>query len=176
MTRRVLRNLVIAAATAAALTGYTGIGAKAADLGGNVPVPEPLPVQTLMPEWAGIYAGGHLGGALDGDNDFVGGLQLGHNWQSGNFVYGAEGDVSFADQTFGSIRGRAGIAAGRALIYGTVGLAIDDNDEGLVAGGGIEYKVAQNTSIGVEALNYDLEDNFTVIRGRLTWHFGGGRY
>ena len=173
MTRRVLRKLVIAVAATTALTGTT---AMAADLGGAVPDPVPGPVLSYSPTWAGAYFGGHFGGDIDGDNDFVGGLQIGNNWQTGNFVYGAEGDISFADETFGTIRARAGIAAGRALVYGTVGLAIDDDDEGLVAGGGIDYKVAQNTSIGVEALNYDLEDNYTVIRGRLTWHFGGGRY
>lgn len=172
MTRRVLRKLAIAAAAAA----LTGNAALAADLGGAVPDPVPAPISTYEAAWAGLYFGGHLGGALDGDYDFVGGIHAGHNWQTGNFVFGAEGDVSFADETFGTIRARAGIAAGRALIYGTVGLAIDDNDEGLVAGGGVEYKVASNTSIGVEALNYDLDDNYTVIRGRLTWHFGGGRY
>lgn len=173
MTRRVLRKLVIATAAAAALTGNT---AMAADLGGAVPDAMPAPIQSYEAAWAGTYFGLHAGGDVDGDNDFVGGAQLGHNWQTGNFVYGAEGDVSFADETFGTIRARAGLSAGRALFYGTVGLAIDEDDEGLVAGGGMEYKVANNTSIGVEALNYDLEDNYTVVRGRLTWHFGGGRY
>lgn len=175
MTRHVLRTLGLAAGIALAQTGLNL--ANAADLGGaKVPMPEQLPIQSSQPDWAGIYFGGHLGGAVDGDNDVVGGLQLGHNWQAGNLVYGAEGDISFADETFGTVRARAGLAHGRFLFFGTVGLAIDDDDEGLVAGGGIEYKVANNTSIGVEALNYDLDDNFTVVRGRLTWHFGGGRY
>lgn len=174
MTREVLRSAVIAAAMALAPIGMNP--ADAADLGGKVPMPEPLPIQSPQADWSGLYFGGHIGADVDGDNDFVGGLQLGHNWQTGNFVYGAEGDISFADETFGSVRARAGVTHGRFLYFGTVGVAIDDNDEGLVAGGGVEYKLAQNTSIGVEALNYDLDENFTVVRGRLTWHFGGARY
>ena len=172
MTRQVWRRLFVAAA-AATLAGHSAL---AADLGGKVPVPDPVPLPIDQPDWAGTYFGGHAGADVDGDNDFVGGLQLGYNLQSGNLVYGAEGDISFSDDTFGSIRGRAGFAAGQALFYGTVGIAIDDDDEGLVAGGGVEYKVAGNASIGVEALHYDLDDDETVIRGRLNWHFGGGRY
>ena len=44
-----------------------------------------------------VRQSGHLGGAVDGDNDFLSGLQLGHNWQTGNLLYGAEGDISFGD-------------------------------------------------------------------------------
>lgn len=154
--------------------------AAAADLGGYKPaqVPPPAAEPLRLPQsWAGWYLGGNLGGIVDGDGDVTGGAHLGHNWQNGNFVYGAEGDLGFADDPdiYGSIRARAGISGGPWLLYGTVGVAIDDDDEGLVAGGGLEYKVADSTSIGVEALNYDLDENFTVVRGRLTWHFGGAR-
>lgn len=157
--------------------------AAAADLGGYKPaqVPQPAEVPLRTPQsWAGWYLGGNLGGIVAGDNDgdLTGGGHLGYNWQEGSFVFGGEGDLSFADNpdTYGSIRARAGIGGGAWLLYGTAGVAIDDDDEGLVAGGGLEYKVADDTSIGVEALNYDLDDNFTVLRGRLTWHFGGARY
>lgn len=181
MTRQVMRTLALAAGIAMAQTGLNA--ASAADLGGYkpaVPIPAEVPIKHSQ-SWAGWYFGANLGGIVDGDNDgdATGGVHLGHNWQFGTFVLGGEGDIDFADDpdTYGTIRGRAGFVLGdRWLAYGTLGLAIDDDDEGLVAGGGIEYKVANNTSIGVEALNYDLDDNFTVVRGRLTWHFGGGRY
>ena len=174
MTGRDMRRLAVA--LVGTLTALWAQPVFAADLGGKVPMPVPEPIEVSQSDWAGVYFGGHLGGAVDGDNDFLGGLQLGHNWQNGNLLYGAEGDISFGDDTVGTIRGRLGFAAQSWLMYGTVGVAIDDNDEGVVAGGGLEYKIAERTSIGVEALHYALDDDFTVIRGRLTWHFGGSYY
>ena len=120
-----------------------------------------------------------------------------------------------------SIRGRAGWAPRTAppprtpelLFYGTAGVAfIDTNtnfvvvsaddgpfgfnvgntDTGFVGGGGIEYRVGANLSLGVEGLYYNfgsdtqnfvagadepfvLKDDldFAVVRGRLTYHFNG---
>lgn len=174
MTGRDLRRLAIALAGTFAVLG-TQL-AIAADLGGKVPMPVPEPIEIVSSNWAGVYFGGHLGGAVDGDNDFLGGLQLGHNWQNGNLLYGAEGDISFGDDTVGTIRGRLGFAGQSWALYGTAGVAITDDDEGVVAGGGLEYRVADRTSIGVEALHYALDDDFTVVRGRLTWHFGGSHF
>jgi len=171
MTGKLLGRLAIV--LAGFVFALTGGQASAADLGGKVPPPEPIPID-VGNDWAGIYFGGHLGGVIDGDEDVVGGLQLGNNWQRGNFVFGAEGDISFADETFGTVRGRLGVANRKWLIYGTGGVAIDDSDTGYVAGGGIEYKIAANMSMGVDALYYDIDDDFTVVRGRLSWHFGGG--
>lgn len=74
---------------------------------------------------------------------FLGGLQAGYNWQTGNFVLGAEGQLSFSNLTgsadfrtfnstwvantdvkmMGTIAGRVGFAFDRTLIYGKVGLA-----------------------------------------------------
>ncbi len=175
MMVRARRKLAIAGVAAILALGAPAIS-KAADLGGKVPLPVPEPIAIAPAAWDGVYLGGHLGAAVDGDNDVLGGVHLGHNWQNGNLVYGAEGDISFGGDTVGTIRGRLGFGNRSLLLYGTAGLAIDDNDEGLVAGGGLEYKVAGNASIGAEALYYDLDDSFTVIRGRLTWHFGGSRY
>jgi len=172
---KLLRGLTIV--TFGTIAMFAVEPAYSADLGGaKVPMPAALPIQTSG-QWAGLYMGGHAGGAIDGDEDVVGGAHLGYNWQDSQVVYGIEGDVSYGDNTFGSIRGRLGFAGGRSwLLYGTAGIAISDDDEGLVAGGGVEYKVANNTSIGAEALYYDLDEDFTLLRGRVTWHFGGTRY
>lgn len=76
------------------------------------------------------------------------------------------------------IRGRAGFAADRTLFYGTAGVGYaritnsfvssqsvntftpsDDNDEfGLVAGGGVEQKIGDNFSIGLEYLFHRYKD------------------
>lgn len=174
MTGRDVRRLAMALAGTLAVCG--ALPAFAADLGGKVPLPVPEPIEITQNDWAGLYFGGHLGGVVDGDSEFLGGLQLGHNWQHGNLLYGAEGDISFGDDTVGTIRGRLGFAGQSWLMYGTVGVAIDEDDEGVVAGGGLEYKITDRASIGVEALHYALDDDFTVLRGRLTWHFGGQFY
>jgi len=172
---KLLRGLTIASFGAIAM--FASAPAYSAELGSaKVPMPAADPIQTSA-QWAGMYLGGHAGGAIDGDEDAVGGAHLGYNWQDSQVVYGIEGDVSYGEDTFGSIRGRLGFAGGGSwLLYGTAGIAFNDDDEGLVAGGGVEYKVAANTSIGAEALYYDLDEDFTLIRGRVTWHFGGTRY
>lgn len=91
-----------------------------------VPVPVPLPPDSdggqVVPPWHGLYAGGHLGGAVvdwesetsfvatspltgetrsgsfDGPDSsasgLIGGVQGGYNWRSGNYVYGVEASAS----------------------------------------------------------------------------------
>jgi outer membrane immunogenic protein len=83
-------------------------------------------------------------------NGFIGGGQLGYNWQAGSFVYGLEGDIQFSNERgsgdvctvagcplgsfvftrdykldwFGTARGRIGyLPAERILLYATGGLA-----------------------------------------------------
>jgi outer membrane immunogenic protein len=109
--------------------------------------------------WTGFYIGGHLGYArsdvdwadvsLTGervrndDRGFVGGGQIGYNWQIGNLVIGAEGTLSRtnleddyrsvvnpAQVTYstdinwiGTVAGRLGFATDRALIYAKAGWA-----------------------------------------------------
>jgi outer membrane immunogenic protein len=182
MAGKILRGMASVMAGTCAIAMFAASPAYSADLGSKslggetVPMPAAVPIK-ISASWTGLSLGGHLGGATGGDEDVVGGVHLGYSRQDGQVVYGIEGDVSFGEETFGSIRGRLGFAGGRSwLLYGTAGVAISNNDEGLVAGGGLEYRVTGNTSIGAEALYYDLDEDFTVIRGRVTWHFGGTSY
>jgi outer membrane immunogenic protein len=160
--------------------------------------------------WSGFYFGINAGGAFNandnngGDDDddtiFIGGVHLGYNWQRvDNIVLGLEGDVDFADDIdyLATIRGRLGYAAGPTLFYATGGVAFlgpddsnngfdnddDDNLTGWVVGGGIEHKIRENVSVGVEGLYYAFDDdnndfggddetNFWTVRARLTYHFG----
>jgi outer membrane immunogenic protein len=118
---------------------------------------------------------------------------VGYNWQSGAFVYGLEGDIagvfggkSCSDYSDGcaysstrtnyiaTIRGRAGFAFDRALIYLTAGYAgvgtkdgyndcvgcgafsapgtVKSYHNGMALGGGVEFAVSQNWSVKVEGL------------------------
>jgi outer membrane immunogenic protein len=135
----------------------------------DMPAPDytPPPVATPAPmfyDWTGVYAGitaGYawgdyglgvtpgtgplVGGPLasrgfSGDGFLLGGT-LGANWQVNNWVFGLEGDLSWADMDgsttfaapaytvsadnrwFGTLRGRVGVALDQVLIYGTGGAA-----------------------------------------------------
>jgi len=127
-----------------------------------------------------------------GDGFLVGGT-VGYNYQvNPNFVVGVEADLSYTDlgksvtngfvtvsqdMTYlGTVRGRAGLAFDRFLVYGTGGLAFanvesntsiaglgnlysgkkDDTRTGYTVGGGVEYAFTNNLSAKVEYLYYDL--------------------
>ena len=135
--RRTLRSAVIASAI---LSVSHLSPAAAADLGKGL---KDAPIAPAQPAqmWRGPYIGGHLGGAFDvGDEDlaagvsvdsndsqFIGGVHGGWNWQSGAYVFGLEGDVSFGDdiEYLASARGRIGFAANKWLAYFTGGVAFN---------------------------------------------------
>jgi outer membrane immunogenic protein len=114
--------------------------------------PAPLPGY----DWTGIYIGANAGygfatasttATFSGSSitssenlsGFVGGGQLGGNYQIGSLVIGLEADFDYSAQShtasagifsatesipwIGTLRGRIGYAIGRALIYGTAGAA-----------------------------------------------------
>src|SRR5262245_58050736 len=96
--------------------------------------------------WQGLYGGVHLGYGWSGDADgFVGGGQVGFNWQSQQLVFGIEADISLSDISvterligpgvvvsatgsidwIATIRGRAGVLIQPGLLlYATAGLGI----------------------------------------------------
>ena len=170
----------------AVTAGVLATPALAADLGSVEPLPAPDIVEAAPANnWTGFYLG-VLGGygwgtagtdAAAGDLDVEGfdiGGYAGANWQWGNFVVGAEGDLlfPFRDETAGgisvdqglngSLRGRAGIALDRFLVYGTAGGAGTDlelssaagSDEqtlwGWTAGAGVEGQVLDNVTARIE--------------------------
>jgi outer membrane immunogenic protein len=147
---------------ATAATGAAAFvpGAMAADM----PLKAPAPVVAPAASWAGFYIGGHAGVAwhqahsansYDGapvfglaeisanKTGFIGGGQIGYNWQRGNFVFGLEADGSWLSakagngtSTFGylfgasqkiewlsTVRGRFGLAVGDTMAYVTGGVA-----------------------------------------------------
>ena len=156
-----VKDYVLTGVSGIAVAGIAGVSpAGAADL----PVKAPAPLPVAAPVWAGWYIGLNAGGAWqsnywnsDGtspasDNGtrngsaFIGGGQLGYNWQQGTFVYGLEADFSGLSRASGAyitnardqvsygshvtwlstVRGRLGVTIGNgaALLYATGGLAV----------------------------------------------------
>jgi outer membrane immunogenic protein len=144
-----LTRSAIAALLAAGIAG----GASAADL----PRPynkAPAYISPVYYDWSGFYIGANAGyGWVEdsGPKGFVGGGQLGYNWQVGRLVLGVEGDIQYTDmkqeETFGAVtasakvksfataRGRLGYAFDRMMVYGTGGFAYTKTDLSLTAGG-----------------------------------------
>lgn len=157
---------------------------------------------------------------------FVGGGTIGFNWQNDNWVLGIEADISSgpdgttpvgtsgttwacitglcnADiEYFGTVRGRAGLATDRWLIFATGGLAYGHVSGGIfssaqqgggsatgwTAGVGTEFAFAQDWTAKLEYLHVDLGDipfgtnggggafkgrgDFDVVRGGINYLFG----
>jgi outer membrane immunogenic protein len=128
---------------------------------------------------------------------WFGGVQGGYNWQriGSPFVLGVETDIQASTilgqgadtsgaayksrlQALGTVRGRAGYAMDRALVYFTGGLAYGSVDNeasgaalvnnqnsvvtGYVLGGGLEYKVKRDLSVKVEYQYVNLGKNDPV--------------
>ena len=179
------RLLGLLAATALTTAGLSA--ASAADLP-LAPPPAPIVMAPIF-TWTGFYAGVNagwgwrdsneqtviLGGAVpgtllfpgNGDGGFVGGGQIGYNWQFGSFVVGAETDIQWVNSGnseavafvpfgargafvpgtfrndlsdwFGTLRLRAGFAFDRVLVYATGGLAYTEDNTGWAVGGGFEW-------------------------------------
>lgn len=151
---------------------YVGVNAGYGWLDDNNTTGIFVPPGTFAPPFAGVS--GVLGGGGAGGNDdgFVGGAQIGYNYQIGSFVVGVEADIQWADfnvennvfvvpagfppsfipaalsdddmEWFGTARARAGVAFDRFLIYATGGFAYSDNNTGWTAGGGIEWALPSN--------------------------------
>lgn len=179
-----LKSIIASAALVSALA----VSAQAADM---VPQTDyaPAPVeQELQPvfTWSGGYVGLQGGGTwanADFDNgagtldeDFNGGILggfVGANMQSGNIVYGIEGDLSynwnsntytiFGSETevgtdvSGSVRGRLGYAMDNALIYATGGWAAARGYVD-VAGAGEESETFNGFTVGA-GVDYAFTDS-----------------
>ena len=154
----------------------------AADLRTRAPVKAPPPIVAPVWSWTGFYAGVHAGYGFGNDDDitttgqaavnvtnvalgarpgsvkldrdgFVGGGQIGYNWQfAPQWLVGIETDISYTDfrettsvvtlplagagtlnntfssrmEFFGTVRGRLGYVFDRTLFYATGGFAYGD--------------------------------------------------
>jgi outer membrane immunogenic protein len=183
-----MRKSLLCLLAGTALSALNFSATSAADLP-QAPPPAPIIAAAPLFTWTGFYAGVNAGwgwrddneetvilnGALpgtlffpgNGDGGFVGGAQIGYNFQTGSFVWGLEADIQWADTDqdeevrfvpagapgtfvpgefdnnlsdwFGTVRARAGVAFDRVLVYATGGVAYTDDKAGWVVGGGAEW-------------------------------------
>jgi outer membrane immunogenic protein len=155
----------------------------------------PMPYAAPAP-WHGSYVGLNLGyewGSVASlpisPSGIIGGAQAGYNWQSGQFVLGAETDLQlseanntfasyqFSNPWFGTLRGRAGIAFSNVLLFATAGLAYGEGklnfaglsethtDLGWSAGAGIEVGFTPSWSAKAEYIYYDLGNQTYLLTG-----------
>lgn len=162
----------------------------------------------------GAYVGAHLGGGKGSatrasTSGAIGGVQGGYNMQSGQIVFGGEADISasgikrsnagesYKQGTTGSARARVGAVFDRVLVYGTGGIALQNNSlqigftesskthVGSVIGAGAEVLLTQNVTVRGEYLRYDfsghnyntaigpvkVSPDMNVFRGGLNYKF-----
>jgi outer membrane immunogenic protein len=155
-------------------------------------VAEPLSAYS----WAGPYVGFNAGyeWARVSHNPtrpsgFAGGVEAGFNFQQRQFVFGDEADLQlsgasdtfapwqFSNPWFGTVRGRAGISVGNALLFGTAGIAFGGltaqspgmtqtrTGIGWVGGAGIELGLSPQWSAKAEWLYLDLSDRSFAATG-----------
>ncbi len=188
--------------------------ASAADLPVYTKAPPPAaPIFT----WTGFYLGFNIGGkwadvehtvtgpattftfSRDTTDSFIGGGQLGYNWQTGAWVFGIEGDIDAQDfsrsrvvgTTIGpflagdefsvesrwqaSLRGRIGYAAWeRTLLYVTGGVAWTNvkGTASFVGAGTLSNDTTLTGGTVGAGLEYALTNNISLgIEGR--WSFYG---
>ncbi len=164
-----MKKLLLSSVALLGIAGFAA-GATAADLPSRQPVMAAIPIFT----WTGFYVGVNAGfgfntndedvfvpgiGFVGSNNDggFVGGAQIGYNYQIGQLVIGVETDLQYADlggssdnaffvggvlynnsgsdNYFGTVRARLGLAVDRALLYVTGGFAYGDVGGNTFGGG-----------------------------------------
>jgi outer membrane immunogenic protein len=194
-----MKRFVVAAVFLAAATGAL-LAADLPPAPAQAPARYAPPVIAPVYNWAGIYLGINAGyGFASGDrtatltgntkipggggtatgngnlNGFVGGGQVGANWQWDAWVLGIEGDFQGTTQSkteslacggcglseqvkipwFATVRARVGVAVDRVLVYGTGGVAFMDVSDKLTVPNGTlvntsDTKTGWTAGAGVE--------------------------
>ncbi|MFC7396964.1 outer membrane protein [Chelatococcus sp. GCM10030263] len=201
-----MKKVLLAGVATAGLLA-SGFAAFAADLPSRQVAPV-APIVVPIFTWTGFYVGVNAGygwntnsddevfipgvgyaGTDSNDGGFVGGGQIGYNYQFGQFVAGVEADIQYADlnsddngsyyagnygagygshgiEWFGTVRARLGFAIDRALIYATGGFAYGGGGNG--SGGyydGYYYDNGDDVRTGWTlggGLEYAFTDNLTA--------------
>lgn len=207
-----IKNWTVMVAALSATTALCG-AALAAD-----------PVQDFEHDWSGFYIGAHVGygganvsgqydiddmsagdtfeddgtGPFDLDLEgFLGGGQVGYNWQSGSFVLGLEADITYTDWSdsitytdddesvsaktdfVGTLRGRAGVAMDNLLFFGTAGVALTDtrytaDDDASGDSGGTNHGSVKFKDIGLVVgggAEYAIDESWSIKAEALYFMF-----
>lgn len=147
-----MKRLVVLSLAAVSMAVLQTAPASAAD----IPRKAPAYIGPSYYDWTGFYIGVNGGYAWTNNfaasnpKGFVGGGQLGYNWQTGRLVFGVEGDLQYTNlkatetvgavsatgkiPAFGTARGRIGYAFDRWMVYGTGGWAYTKTDVSLTNG------------------------------------------
>ncbi|SFP55631.1 outer membrane immunogenic protein [Mesorhizobium sp. NFR06] len=144
-------------------------------------------------DWTGAYIGVNAGGGFGtfkhevtgsptsidvSSSGFLGGVQAGYNWQSGQVVYGVETDFQGADikgdlsfpvtllktkvDWFGTLRARIGFTpVDRFMVYGTGGLAYGHFETEINNGAISGSKTKAGWTVGAGA-EYAINTNWTI--------------
>ncbi len=200
-----LMNKALLAGAALAALAIGSLPAAAADLAARPVYKAPVAVPMIY-NWSGFYIGGHVGyGWADSDwnqtfsstpavgfpnrssgtaDGFLGGGQIGVNWQSGMWVFGVEGDFSWTDANgcgrqsvnvnfagcsnsnwYATATGRLGVAFDRSLLYVKGGAAFTDQDHFITFNGVTTTNTISDTRTGWTVgagLEYAFWDNWSV--------------
>lgn len=132
-------------------------------------------VQAQAGTWDGAYLGLQLGAGKTAENSGgtsqLLGVQVGRDWQVGDWVMGVgidaaslNGGTGFNDfKALGRLKLRGGYDFGRTLVYATSGASYADQnalgrDWGYFAGVGVEHKLTDNWSLSGEIAQHHFGD------------------
>ena len=189
------KNLLLAAVSLIALSAAAP--AVAADLAARPYTKAPAMIASIY-DWSGFYIGINGGGGSshatwdltgvgrEGSHDATGGTvggQVGYRWQSGQWVFGVEGQGNWADfsgsntsaltgltnrtkiDSFGLITGQVGYAWNNVLVYVKGGAAVVGNKFDVRTAGGAFVASSDDTrwggTVGV-GLEYGFAPNWSV--------------
>jgi outer membrane immunogenic protein len=191
-----MSHFALRAALAGVLMTAGAAGASAADLNTrtHAPIEAPTNIVAYGFTWTGAYVGANIGANWEvvsnpGNTNaaFAGGLQAGYLWQSGQIVYGLEGDVDYngnshtasfttggntyadrekLDWSFGA-RGRLGYAFDRFLPFVSGGITFANLNSRLTNTSVFPTVTDSNTHLRTgfqlgAGLEYAVTNNWTV--------------
>lgn len=194
MIRNFARALVFAA---------MAVPATAADMSAPLEVP-------VSSDWSGFYLGAHVGGGrsiidwtydLGGTADHegegvLGGAQAGYNFQSDNWVFGLEADISASGidgdtdcpnpaftcssdaKWLSTVRGRVGYSFDKLLVYGTGGLGIGRFEMSTDNGAGTSGSTTKTDTgwVAGAGVEYAISPRWSVKAEYMYYDFGKTSY
>ncbi len=179
------------------------VPATAADMSAPLAVP-------VSSDWSGFYLGAHLGGGksiidwtydlggtADHEGDGVlGGAQAGYNFQSGDWVFGLEADISASGiegdtdcpnpaftcssdaKWLSTVRGRVGYSFDKLLVYGTGGLGIGRFEMSTDNGAGTSGSTTKTDTgwVAGAGVEYAISPRWSVKAEYMYYDFGSTDY